>query len=70
VKRLSARDARLVGSLPDPPASLDRERAAELSAHVQAALLRRRRELEAAIDDAFEQIPAPLRPVARRILRA
>lgn len=56
--------------LPDPPASLERERAAELSAQTEAALLRQRRELAAAIDRAFEHVPAPLRGAVRRVLAA
>jgi hypothetical protein len=65
-----ASSTRLAASLPDPPPSLDRERAAELGGHAEAALLRRRRELDAAIELAFAQVPAPLRRVARRILGA
>jgi hypothetical protein len=56
--------------LPKPPASLDGERAAELTAHTAAALERQRRELSASIDEAFKQIPGPLRGVVRRALGA
>jgi hypothetical protein len=54
--------------LPNPPASLDSKRAAELSAHTRAALRRQRRELTVAIDKAFEHIPWPLRGAVRRAL--
>jgi hypothetical protein len=57
-------------SLPDPPASLDSERAAELTAQTMAALRRQRRELAVSIDEAFEYIPAPLRGAVRRALGA
>jgi hypothetical protein len=56
--------------LPDPPASLDSERAAELTAHTEAALRGQRRELAASIDKAFEHIPWPLRGAVRRVLGA
>jgi hypothetical protein len=57
-------------SLPDPPPSLDSERAAELSAHTKAALRRQRRELATSIDKAFKHIPWPLRGAVRRALGA
>lgn len=56
--------------LPSPPPSLDSERAAELTAHTKAALLRQRRELAASLEEAFEHIPFPLRGVVRRALGA
>jgi hypothetical protein len=56
--------------LPDPPASLDGEQGAELTAHTAAALLRQRRELAASIDKAFAHIPWPLRGAVRRALGA
>jgi hypothetical protein len=52
--------------LPDPPASLDSERAGRLTAQTRAALRRQRLELAAAIDQALAHIPAPLRGVVRR----
>jgi hypothetical protein len=61
---------RPVDRLPDPPASLDGERAAELTAHAEAALRRQRRELAASIDKVFEHIPWPLRGAVRRVLGA
>jgi len=54
--------------LPDPPPSLDGKRARELAAQTEEVLARQRRELEAAIAEAFEQVPAPLRGVVRRAL--
>ncbi|HYB23245.1 MAG TPA: hypothetical protein VED41_05575 [Solirubrobacteraceae bacterium] len=54
--------------LPDPPPSLDDKRAGELAAQTEAVLARQRRELEAAITEALEQVPAPLRGVVRRAL--
>jgi len=54
--------------LPDPPPSLDGKRAGELAAQTEAMLARQRRELETAIAEAFEQVPAPLRGVVRRAL--
>jgi hypothetical protein len=56
--------------LPDPPASLDSECAAELAAHAEAALRRQRRELAASIEEAFKHIPWPLRGAVRRALGA
>jgi hypothetical protein len=56
--------------LPKPPASLDGERAAELTAHTAAALERQRRELEASIEEAFKHIPWPVRGAVRRALGA
>jgi hypothetical protein len=70
VSELPTSDAPLAGRLPDPPASLDTKRAAELAAHTEAALLRQQRELAESIDRAFEHIPAPLRGAVRRVLRA
>jgi hypothetical protein len=54
--------------VPDPPASLDSERAAELTAQTRAALRHQRRQLAAAIEKAFEHIPRPLRGAIRRAL--
>jgi len=54
--------------LPEPPRSLDGEHAAELNAHTEAALLRQRRELTAALDKALKHIPLPLRGAVRRVL--
>jgi hypothetical protein len=56
--------------LPDPPASLDSEHAAELTAQTKAALRRQRRELAASIEKAFEHVPWPLRGAVRRALGA
>jgi hypothetical protein len=56
--------------LPDPPASLDSERAAELTVHTKAALRRQRRELATSVDKAFKHIPWPLRGAVRRALGA
>lgn len=56
--------------LPDPPAGLDERRAAELTAHTEAALQRQRLKLAASIDKAFELIPWPLRRAVRRALGA
>jgi hypothetical protein len=44
------------------------ERAAELSACTIVALQKQRRELPASLEEAFEQIPAPLRGAVRRVL--
>jgi hypothetical protein len=55
---------------PAPPPSLDGEGAAELSACTVAALQKQRRELAASLEEAFEQIPAPLRGAVRRFLGA
>jgi hypothetical protein len=54
--------------MPDPPASLDRKRAAKLTACTEAALTRQRRELGSAIAGALEHIPWPLRGAVRRIM--
>jgi hypothetical protein len=69
---LGARDPKTVAAdrLPDPPPSLDRKRAAELTACTEAALMRQRRELNNAIEQALERIPWPLRGPVRRIMAA
>jgi hypothetical protein len=54
--------------LPDPPASLDDEHAAELSAATEAALRHQRRELGEALRRALEDIPWPLRGAVRRVV--
>jgi len=54
--------------LPDPPPSLDGERARELAAQTEMVLTRQRHELETAIAQALGQIPAPLRGVVRGML--
>jgi hypothetical protein len=57
-------------SLPSPPPSLDRRRAAELARLTETARRRQQRQLAEAIDRAFEHIPLPLRGAARRALGA
>ena len=54
--------------LPIHPSSLDDKRCAEPTAQTEAVLARQRRELEAAITEAFAQVPAPSRGVVRRAL--
>jgi hypothetical protein len=54
--------------LPDPPASLDRKRAAKLTACTEAALTRQRRELRSAIEKGLGRVPWPLRGTVRRIM--
>jgi hypothetical protein len=60
--------ARQTDHLPDPPASLDSERAAELSAVTEAALRRQRSELSRALERALDHIPRPLRGTVRRVV--
>jgi hypothetical protein len=55
---------------PAPPPSLDAEHAAALSAYTLAALRNQRSELAASLEEAFAQIPAPLRGAVRRMLGA
>jgi hypothetical protein len=64
----AARMARQPDHLPAAPASLDSEHAAELSAQVDAALKRQRRELTDALERALEHIPRPLRGAVRRVM--
>ena len=52
--------------LPDPPASLNAEGAAQLSAATETALRRQRRELGEALARALDHIPWPLRGAVRR----
>ncbi len=59
---------RATDRLPDPPPSLDAERAAQLTAQTEAALGDQREELAVAIERAFEHIPWPLRGAVRRML--
>ena len=54
--------------LPDPPASLDDERAAQLSAATETALRRQRRERGEALARALDHIPRPLRGAVRRVV--
>jgi len=60
--------ARSRAPLPDPPRSLGRERAAELSAHTEAALRRQRRELAESLEAALDHIPRLLRGAVRRVM--
>jgi hypothetical protein len=60
--------ARPTDQLPDPPASLDPKRAAELRTQTEAALRRQRSELASALERALEQIPRPLRGAVRRVV--
>jgi hypothetical protein len=54
--------------LPPPPASLDHEREAELTALTEQALRRQRRQVAEAVEMAFDHIPRPLRGAVHRTL--
>jgi hypothetical protein len=54
--------------IPDPPRSLDEERATELTATTEDALRRQRRALAASLAHALDHIPRPLRGTVRRAL--
>jgi hypothetical protein len=60
--------ARSEQALPDPPRSLEREHAAALRAHTEAAFERQRRELAESLEAALGQIPWPLRGAVRRVM--
>lgn len=53
---------------PEPPPSLERRRAAELTAETAAVLAAQRAELELAVERCLAQLPFPMRVVVRRAL--
>jgi hypothetical protein len=54
--------------LPEPPPSLDGERARELTALTADVLARQRAELTTSLELSLRQVPAPLRGIVRRLL--
>jgi hypothetical protein len=60
--------ARASHQLPDPPGSLDKKHAAELTAQTKVALERQRRELARSLERSFDHIPWPLRGTVRRVV--